>query len=75
MSHLDKLRVFIEHAPPYKDVPESPLLGVRGEGFMICRVCMSRIQHRGCAIPAPNKLIWDDDGIVVDCDLKEFHYD
>ena len=73
MTQLENLRVFIEHAPLAKDLPESSLVGVQGEGFMICRSCLSRIQQRGGSIPAPNTLIWADQGITVDCDLKEFH--
>jgi hypothetical protein len=73
MTNLEKLRLFIEHAPSVSSLPESDLIGVQGEGFMICRSCLSRIQQRGCSIPAPNQLIWNDDGIAVDCDLKEYH--
>lgn len=75
MTALDQLRVFIEHAPPHQDLPDSPLIGIRGEGFVICRSCLSRIQRRGCSIPVPNQLIWQDEGtmVEVDCDLKAYH--
>lgn len=73
MTTIETLRTFIEHAPEARELPDSALLGVRGDGWMICRSCLDRIHRRGCRVPAPNSLIWDDQSIIVECDLKEFH--
>lgn len=72
MTNLELLRTFIEHAPPYKRTI-TPVIGIQGEGFTICHRCLNRIQRRCCEIPKPSELIWNDQGITVDCDLKDTH--
>lgn len=72
MTNLEKLRLFIENAPPH-DGFMSPIIGAIGIDWMICAECIRRIQGRGCRLPEPVTLIWPDDGIKVHCDLKEFH--
>jgi len=74
MSTLDTLRLFIENAPEARNII-GPLVGVKGDDFVICHQCLDRILRRGCTMPNPYELIWDDKALMtfIDCDLKEFH--
>ncbi|MCC8991813.1 MAG: hypothetical protein LM514_04385 [Streptococcus sp.] len=74
MTNIEKLRLFIANAPTARLGLATPVVGIQGEDFVICHICMDRIHRRGCSIPKPSELLWDDQGIMmVDCDLKEFH--
>lgn len=76
MTNIEKLRLFIEDAPrrpiPLLDCEPHPI-GVSGDDFTLCETCLSRLLARGCAIPAPNRLLWSDRHPIPVCDLQEFH--
>lgn len=78
MSNLDTLRLFIENAPeaikrPPQEKHTAFAIGIRGDDFVLCDECWSRIIRRGCSIPKPNQILWSDTDEMPDCDLKEFH--
>lgn len=79
-GNLALLRRYIADAPPKIKMQLSGInfpIGTRGDGYVICEQCASRILRRGCDLPGNPEILWhdihNDEGHVPRCDLMEFH--